>query len=428
MSTVSLVPLAVDTSPVFEVDTGSFLAIVATAAVAGTLGGRRRWARPLPARGRSRADARRARRAAGARPRPRQRLHGVLQRPRPRHAVLLRRLRDRPGPHPRDAAASGRIRLGDVARDRLHPGRRACRRRRGRVAGLRRVRPGDDGDRDPAAGPLGHRRDAYQVRHVPAGRRRRRRVRPDPAAHARPLDPERAAQRADPDRVRPAGRRRRGRRGPLVAADARPVRAHGRDERAAGGALDRRARLRAGAAGQQARARPPARRVRRRRDQPAGAGEVGDGGVRLEAHRDRLRLLRALLLRGERDAARRGRPLRQPVRRREARRCSSCSSSSSAGRRRCCSTAASCRSGRTASRSHSSVRRSCRSWWRSRRSRSRTATCARRPPRRWWGQARCRRWRGRCTACGCDGSPRRSAPPRGEVEAGGLPAEAPVAP
>jgi Kef-type K+ transport system membrane component KefB len=37
MSTVSLVSLAVATSPVFEVDTGSFLAIVATAAVAGTL-------------------------------------------------------------------------------------------------------------------------------------------------------------------------------------------------------------------------------------------------------------------------------------------------------------------------------------------------------------------------------------------------------
>jgi Kef-type K+ transport system membrane component KefB len=37
MSTASLVPLAVDTSPVFEVDTGSFLAIVATAAVAGLL-------------------------------------------------------------------------------------------------------------------------------------------------------------------------------------------------------------------------------------------------------------------------------------------------------------------------------------------------------------------------------------------------------
>jgi Kef-type K+ transport system membrane component KefB len=37
MSTVSLVPLAVDTSPVFEVDTGSFLAIVATSAIAGTL-------------------------------------------------------------------------------------------------------------------------------------------------------------------------------------------------------------------------------------------------------------------------------------------------------------------------------------------------------------------------------------------------------
>ena len=37
MSTVSLVPLAVSTSPVFEVDTGSFLAIVAAGAVAGTL-------------------------------------------------------------------------------------------------------------------------------------------------------------------------------------------------------------------------------------------------------------------------------------------------------------------------------------------------------------------------------------------------------
>ncbi len=37
MNTASLVPLAVATSPVFEVDTGSFLAIVAAAAVAGTL-------------------------------------------------------------------------------------------------------------------------------------------------------------------------------------------------------------------------------------------------------------------------------------------------------------------------------------------------------------------------------------------------------
>jgi Kef-type K+ transport system membrane component KefB len=37
MNSASLVPLAVDTSPVFEVDAGSFLAIVATAAVAGML-------------------------------------------------------------------------------------------------------------------------------------------------------------------------------------------------------------------------------------------------------------------------------------------------------------------------------------------------------------------------------------------------------
>jgi Kef-type K+ transport system membrane component KefB len=37
MNTATLVPLAVDASPVFEVDTGSFLAIVATSAVAGML-------------------------------------------------------------------------------------------------------------------------------------------------------------------------------------------------------------------------------------------------------------------------------------------------------------------------------------------------------------------------------------------------------
>src|SRR3954466_15792538 len=37
MSMASLVPLAVGGSPVFEVDTGSFLAIVAAAAVAGTM-------------------------------------------------------------------------------------------------------------------------------------------------------------------------------------------------------------------------------------------------------------------------------------------------------------------------------------------------------------------------------------------------------
>ena len=39
MNTASLVPLAVATSPVFEVDTGSFLAIVATAAIAATVSG-----------------------------------------------------------------------------------------------------------------------------------------------------------------------------------------------------------------------------------------------------------------------------------------------------------------------------------------------------------------------------------------------------
>ena len=56
------------------------------------------------------------------------------------------------------------------------------------------------------------------LRHLPARRGRRGRVRPDPAAHARPLDAERGAQRPDPRRVRPARRRRRGPGGPLVRA------------------------------------------------------------------------------------------------------------------------------------------------------------------------------------------------------------------
>ena len=239
-------------------------------------GGRRgRGARPLPPRGRGRADARRARRAAGARSGPRQRVHRVLRRPRPRHAVLLRRLRDRPA-----ASAGCRCAWGCWA------GR--CRWRSPTPSAAcspwpawwsrssTSVRPRDDGDRDPVAGALRHRRAAQALRHVPARGGRGGGVRPDPAAHARPLDAERAAQRADPRRVRPGRRRGRRRGGPLVRAHARAVRAHARVELAAGGPLDRRARLRAGAARQQARARPAARRVRRRPDHPAGAPEVGD--------------------------------------------------------------------------------------------------------------------------------------------------------
>ena len=68
--------------------------------------------------------------------------------------------------------------------------------------------------------------------------------------------------------------RRRG-RGPLVGAHDPAVRADDREELAARGPLDRRARLRAGAARLRPRARPPARRVRRRPDHAAGAPEAG---------------------------------------------------------------------------------------------------------------------------------------------------------
>ena len=70
--------------------------------------------------------------------------------------------------------------------------------------------------------------------------------------------------------------------------------------------------------------------------------------LRLEADRGRVRGLRPVLLRGQRDAPRRRRAVLERVRRREARRSSSCCSSSCAARRRCCSTAACSRCGRTA--------------------------------------------------------------------------------
>ena len=65
--------------------------------------------------------------------------------------------------------------------------------------------------------------------------------------------------------------------------------------------------------------RPAARRVRRRPDHAAGAPEARDAGVRLEAERGGVRGLHPVLLRRERDAPRRGRAVRERVRRRQAR-------------------------------------------------------------------------------------------------------------
>ena len=144
-----------------------------------------------------------------------------------------------------------------------------------RLARLRRLRPRDDRHRHAAAGPLGHGRDSHPLRHVPARGGRGRGVRPDPAAHARPVDAERGAQRADPDRLRRPGGGRRAGRGPLVGPHDPGVRADDREELAARGPLDRRARLRAGPARLRPRPRPPARRVRRRADHTAGPPEAG---------------------------------------------------------------------------------------------------------------------------------------------------------
>ena len=58
------------------------------------------------------------------------------------------------------AAAARAARLGDVARDRLHARRRARRGRRRRLARLRRLGAGDHRDRDADPGALGHRRAA----------------------------------------------------------------------------------------------------------------------------------------------------------------------------------------------------------------------------------------------------------------------------
>ena len=302
--------------------------------------------------------------------------------------------------------------------------------RRGRLAGLRRA-PRSRRRRSARCSRSSPTPASCAARFgtLPARRGRGRGVRPDPAAHARPLDAERAAQRADPRRVRPGRRRgrrrwrsaRRSTRSPLfertietssqlavrwivvlVFALALLANELGLDLLLGGFA--------AGLITRQVLQRSEVR------------------GVRLEAHRGRVRVLRAVLLRGERDAPRRGRAVleRRPASR--SSRSSSCSSSSSAGRRRCCSTAASCRCGRTAWRSRSSARRSCRSWWRSRRSRSARGTCARRPPRRSWAPARCRRWPGPLHGLRMRRIAAEKRAAAGVVEAGALPAEAPAAP
>ena len=174
----------------------------------------------------------------------------------------------------------------------------------------------------------------------------------------------------------------------LGAARLAAARAHLRGLEPAGGAAHGGARLRPRLPRLAARPRPAARRLRRRDDRAAGAAGARAGGLRVEADRGRLRLLRAVLLRRQRDRVR-PRGARQSSARSPSWRCSSSSSWSSAGRRRCCSTAA-CSGRATGPRSPSTARPSCRWWWRSRRWRSIPSTCAPRP-RPGWSARRCSR-------------------------------------
>ena len=74
-------------------------------------------------------------------------------------------------------------------------------------------------------------------------------------------------------------------------------------------------------------------------DHAPGAQGARGAGLRLQAHRRRVRRLRPVLLRRQRHAARRRRAVLERRRRVARCCCSSCCSSSCAARRRCCSTA-----------------------------------------------------------------------------------------
>ena len=147
------------------VDAGSFLAIVATAAIAGTLTAVVGVARRVrPGRG-GRARARRGDRAAGART-SRRWTRSRSSSPNLGLGMLfffagyeidIERIRG----EPLRLAVGG---LGAVARDRLRARRHPGGGRRRRVAGLRRVGAGDDRDRHADPRPVGHGRAGHGLR------------------------------------------------------------------------------------------------------------------------------------------------------------------------------------------------------------------------------------------------------------------------
>ena len=140
-----------------------------------------------------------------------------------------------------------------------------------RLLPLHRLGDGDDGDRHADPDPARQRRAEDQVRHLPAGGRRRRRVRADPAGDPGPVHRQPPARVGDPARLRRPGADPRDGIGPLRLARLAGAGKDLRGEQPARGADHRRARLRPGPAGEPARPRRPARRLRRRDDHQGGA-------------------------------------------------------------------------------------------------------------------------------------------------------------
>ena len=201
------------------------------------------------------------------------RLHPLLLRPRARHAVLLRRLRDRPQADLGTAAAGWRRSAGRLSLVLAYSiGGRARGSRDRALVALHRLGAGDHRDRDADPDPRRHRRAQDALRDLPARRRRGRRVRADPAAD--PVPVQRASTLHHAAILLgfvglAVGRR--GARRALVRPDDRPSRARrsrrARSLRCAGSSCSSSrspTRLRA-------RARPAARRLRRGPDHAPGA-------------------------------------------------------------------------------------------------------------------------------------------------------------
>ena len=190
----------------------------------------------------------------------------------------------------------------------------------GGLLGLVRARPlhalrgvGDGNDRDRHADPDPRRRRGadHPLRHLPAGRRRRRRVRADPADHLLLLDRYAADQRPDPDALH----RRRGPcgslRDPLDRRRLGDVRGRAGDELATADPDRRGPDLHARVPRQPPRPGPAARRLRRRRDRAAGAARPRGHDPGVEAGRGRLRVPDPVLLRRQRHAVRPPGPARR---------------------------------------------------------------------------------------------------------------------